>query len=242
MIYGPSLKMPEKSQEPAVVEKPLDSVEATVMSHFYRGELGRMTAWRERFDRTTHWAIITTTGIITFSWTNAETSHFFFLLSNTILYLLLTIEARRYRFYDAYRGRVRILESHFIFPVVTQNPKRVPSNWRRLVGADLIMPSLKISFWEALSRRFNRNYIWLFLLTLLAWITLTFFNVPKVESFSDYWRVISERQSIPLYITLPIAGVFYLYLLWVGLHGLRTRRASGEFQKRPGADARDWSL
>ena len=218
------------------------SSDATVMAHFYRGELGRMTAWRERFDRTTHWAIITVTGIITFAWTNAVTSHFYFLLANVMLFLLLNIEARRYRFYDAYRGRVRILESHFIFPVVTENPQRVNSNWRRLLGTDLLMPSLKISFLEAISRRFNRNYIWLFLINLVAWIMLIFTQNPEISSASDFFAALSKGQPIPLLVLLPLTGSFYAYLVWIGLIGLKTRRASGEFQKRPNAEKNEWSL
>ncbi|MEO0416139.1 MAG: DUF2270 domain-containing protein [Verrucomicrobiota bacterium] len=219
-----------------------EGVDATVMAHFYRGELGRMTAWRERFDRTTHWAIIATTGIITFAWTNQETSHFFFLLANAMLYLLLTIEARRYRFYDAYRGRVRILESHFIFPVVTRTPEHPKSKWRRQLGGDLIMPSLKITFFEALSRRFNRNYVWLFFIVLLAWVVITFANAPNIKTFGHFMAAFEKGQSIPSIVLIPIMSVFYAYLIFVGFYGRTKRKASGEFLKRPRAKEDDWSL
>src|SRR5260370_5011684 len=35
------------------------------MSHFYRGEMGRIMVWRQRLDVTTNWAITSTTAIIT---------------------------------------------------------------------------------------------------------------------------------------------------------------------------------
>ena len=35
------------------------------MSHFYRGELGRIMVWRQRLDITTNWAITSSTAIIT---------------------------------------------------------------------------------------------------------------------------------------------------------------------------------
>lgn len=34
-----------------------------VMIHFYRGELGRIMAWRQRLDVTTNWAIVSTTAM-----------------------------------------------------------------------------------------------------------------------------------------------------------------------------------
>ena len=90
-----------------------------VVTHFYRGEIGRMMVWRDRLDRTTNWAILGITGLITFSWKHPELSHFFLFFSNILLFLLLMIESRRYRIYDAYRARVRVLECHFILPHVT---------------------------------------------------------------------------------------------------------------------------
>ena len=35
--------------------------------HLYRGELHRANAWRMRLDNTTNWAVLTTAGLLTFS-------------------------------------------------------------------------------------------------------------------------------------------------------------------------------
>lgn len=195
-----------------------------------------MMAWRERFDTTTHWAIIATTGIITFGWTNPGSGHFLFLISNVVLYLLLSIEARRYRFYDAYRARVRILEAHFIFPVVTQSPKHLEGDWRRSLGADMLIPSFKIGYMEALSRRFNRNYIWLFGVTLITWTGQTFLN-----GFGTFDSNALTVPAPPIGFVVFIAA-FYIYLTVVAIRGFRCRRASGEFQKRPTTGANEWTL
>ena len=40
------------------------------MSHFYRGELGRIMVWRQRLDITTNWAITSSTAIITIAFSN----------------------------------------------------------------------------------------------------------------------------------------------------------------------------
>ena len=92
----------------------------TVMIHFYRGELGRIMIWRQRLDVTTNWAIVGATAMITFGLSAESNTHLIFMFANFLVFLLLTIEARRYRFYDAFRARVRMLEAHFIMPVMMQ--------------------------------------------------------------------------------------------------------------------------
>lgn len=212
---------------------------AATMVHFYRGELGRMMVWRQRFDTTTHWAIIGLTGIVTFAWNHAESSNFLFLFANFILYLLLTIEARRYRFYDAYRARVRMLESHFIFPVVTLSGKRLEGNWRRQMGEDLILPSYKISFLEALSRRFRRNYVWIYMILLGTWMIHTLV-VRGATSLGMFITEFSADQPFPAPLFLAIMGLFYGYLVFLYAYGHFRRTHLGEFQKRPSTG--NWNL
>jgi uncharacterized membrane protein len=212
---------------------------AATMVHFYRGELGRMMVWRQRFDTTTHWAIIGLTGIVSFAWNHAESSNFLFILANFIVYLLLTIEARRYRFYDAYRARVRMLESHFIFPVVTLSAKRLEGNWRRQMGEDLILPSYKISFLEALSRRFRRNYAWIYLILLGAWIVHAL-EIRNADSLETFIAAFCANQPLPPAVFLSILGVFYAYLAFLYLYGHWKRTALGEFQRRPSSG--NWNL
>lgn len=212
---------------------------AATMVHFYRGELGRMMVWRQRFDTTTHWAIIGLTGIISFAWNHAASSNFLFILAHFIVYLLLTIEARRYRFYDAYRARVRMLESHFIFPVVTLSSKRLEGNWRRQMGEDLILPSYKISFLEALSRRFRRNYVWIYLILLGAW-SVNAMEFGGADSMKTFIAKICSNQPLPEPVFLSMFGVFYAYLLFLYLYGHWKRTALGEFQRRPSSG--NWNL
>lgn len=212
---------------------------AATMVHFYRGELGRMMVWRQRFDTTTHWSILGMMGIVSFAWNHTESSNFLFLFANFVIYLLLTIEARRYRFYDAYRARVRMLESHFIFPVVTLSGKRLEGNWRRQMGEDLILPSYKISFLEALSRRFRRTYVWIFLILTGTWITHTLV-VRKADTLDLFISEFCKNQPLPEWLFMGILGTFYLYLFLLYLYGHWKRSALGEFQRRPSSGS--WNL
>ncbi|MEP6809946.1 MAG: DUF2270 domain-containing protein, partial [Chthoniobacterales bacterium] len=56
------------------------------MSHFYRGELGRIMIWRQRLDITTNWAITSSTAIITIAFANREVPHIIFFFNLAIVW------------------------------------------------------------------------------------------------------------------------------------------------------------
>ncbi len=151
------------------------------MSHFYRGEMGRIMVWRQRLDVTTNWAITSTTAIITIAFSTREVPHIIFFFNLAIVWVLLWIEARRYRFYDAFRARVRMLEAHFLVPMVMENREMLQGEWKKLVCEDLILPCFKISKLEAVGRRLKRNYVFIFILILMAWVTKIFLHAERAD-------------------------------------------------------------
>src|ERR1700680_1180703 len=80
------------------------------LAHFHRAEIGRMAGWRDRIDRTTNWAITVVGGVLSLSLSTGTAHHGVLLFAMVLVLLLLLIEARRYRFFDVYRTRVRLLE------------------------------------------------------------------------------------------------------------------------------------
>jgi uncharacterized membrane protein len=202
--------MPEKT-DPAPASHSLDPLlkdpcYVNALSHFYRGELGRIMVWRQRLDVTTTWAITTSTTIIGVAFSIREVPHIIFFFNLMLVWIMLWIEARRYRFYDAFRGRVRMLESHFLVPMVSQSPKILDGQWRRLVCEDLILPSFKISRLEALGRRMKRNYVFIFLIVILAWTLKILLHPPKpIQSFGDFYRAMAV-QDLPAWLAFG----FYL--------------------------------
>ena len=149
------------------------------MSHFYRGELGRIMVWRQRLDITTNWAITSSTAIITIAFSNRDVPHIIFFFNLAIVWVMLWIESRRYRFYDAFRARVRMLEAHFLVPMVMENRQMLQGEWKKLVCEDLILPSFKISKLEAIGRRLKRNYVFIFVLIMVAWVTKIFLHASE---------------------------------------------------------------
>ena len=200
----------------------------TAMSHFYRGEVGRIMAWRARLDNTTNWAITTTSTIFTVAFSIERVPHIIFVFNIAVVAIMLWIEARRYRFYDAFRARVRMLEAHFLVPVVMQNAPMLEGDWRKMLAEDLLVPGFKISRFEALGRRLKRNYVFIFIIILTAWITKIFLHAqPRITSWSSFYDALSVGTSIPGWL---VAFLFFATLIAVvGVACWAALRLTGEF-------------
>lgn len=140
----------------------------TAMVHFYRAEVARASTWRTRLDATTNWAVITVGAILTFAFGSPQNPHFVILLVLLLVFTFLSIEARRYRYYALWSYRVRLMETDF-FAAMLAPPFRPSSDWADLLVESLLRPTFLIAQWEAMGRRFQRNYVWLITLLLISW-------------------------------------------------------------------------
>src|SRR5882762_3001273 len=190
------------------------------MSHFYRGEMGRIMVWRQRLDITTNWAITSSTAIITIAFANSAVPHIIFFFNLAIVWAMLWIEARRYRFYDAFRARVRMLEAHFLVPMVMENRDMLQGEWKKLVCEDLILPSFKISKLEAVGRRLKRNYVFIFILILVAWVTKIFLHgTTAMNSVPAFYRALRVGHIPSWLVASVLLGTFLgviLITIYVG--------------------------
>jgi len=204
------------------------------MSHFYRGELGRIMVWRQRLDTTTSWAITVTSSIFTVAFSIRDVPHIIFFFNIAIVAMLLWIEARRYRFYDAFRARVRMLEAHFLVPIVAQNTAMLHGEWQKLVCEDLLLPSFKISRFEAVGRRLKRNYAFIFYIILSAWLTKIFLHSQSaIVSFPTFYAALSVGPSIPSWLVAFLLVATFGGALGVSVYvGRTTSGEIGEFGSR----------
>jgi uncharacterized membrane protein len=222
---------PPTSEEKTVsVQKSIyDPGYVNAMSHFYRGELSRIMIWRQRLDITTNWAITSSTAIITIAFANRDVPHIIFFFNLLIVWVMLWIEARRYRFYDAFRARVRMLEAHFLVPMVMENRELLHGEWKKLVSEDLILPCFKISRLEAIGRRLKRNYVFIFILIMVAWVTKIFLHAPMaMDGIGAFYRALRVGH-IP---SLLVASVFLATLVSViGITIYVSKHTSGEISE-----------
>ena len=217
-----------------------DACYVNTMIHFYRGELGRIMSWRQRLDVTTTWAITSTTSIITVAFSFAGVPHIIFFFDLAFVWMLLWIEARRYRFYDAFRGRVRMLESHFIVPMMSQSQKLLEGEWRRLVCEDLILPSFKISRMEAVARRLKRNYVFIIGIIMVAWVLKIFVHAKEpITSFASFYRNLAVH-SLPAWFACIV--FFGTLVIVVALMVYVSRKSSEEVSEFGASHSSLWRI
>ena len=157
----------EERQRPR--REPLDTGQLNALIHLYRAEVGRMTTYRQRLDTTTNWSITSSALVTTFSLGNGLIPHAAFLFLMLINVFFLTVEARRFKVYEAARYRVLLLE-HYFYPEVLGEGS--PRDWRRALIEALRTPYSYPPVGElgALGWRLRRNYLWIYAAVLLTWI------------------------------------------------------------------------
>jgi len=174
---------PDVSAKPGPPIFPTNSVEfVNALSHYYRAEIARMMSWRDRLDRTTNWAITGVGAMLSLSLSSSTAHHGVLLFAMLLIFLLLFIESRRYRFFHVYRSRVRLIERNYYGRIFSPRDLVEPAHWMNQLGEDLRLPRFTITTVQAMARRLRRNYIWLFLILLLAWLLKTTTRVLQAES------------------------------------------------------------
>ena len=196
---------------------------ATLMAHYYRGELARMVSWRDRLDRTSNWAITVVAAILSLSLSTPDSHHGILLFAMLVTSLLLWIEARRYRFFDVYRARIRMIERGYIAPALTADHED-SLHWRDDVATSLRRPIFFMGIVEALSRRLRRNYIWMYTILLLAWILKI--STPRLQDETtrrDVARTLEEilanaaLGALPGWLVLACAAMLFITVAVIAL-------------------------
>jgi uncharacterized membrane protein len=157
----------------------------TAMVHFYRGEISRSNTWRQRLDNTTNWAVVTVAAILTFSFGSTSNPHIVILIGMLLVWLFVVIEARRYRYYELWALRVRLMETDFFAAMLTP-PFAPHQEWATRLADNLLTPEFPISYLEAIGRRLRRNYIWLFLILGAAWVGKLLLHPTPANSLQGF--------------------------------------------------------
>ncbi|WP_254766703.1 DUF2270 domain-containing protein [Salinilacihabitans rarus] len=192
---------------------------SSAVAHLYRGEIHRMRFWRERLDQTTYWAIVIMSAILTWTFSSQNNPHYVLLFGAASLVAFLVIEARRYRGYDVWRGRVRTLQRNVFAYGLDPSAGVEDPEWRRRLSEDYRRPAMKIAAEEAIAHRLRRVYLLLFTIILGAWAV-------RVAAFADApWPQSAAVGEIPGLAVTAVVAVGYLLALAVAL---RPRRWQAE--------------
>ncbi len=215
--------------DPRVAEGMFDEGGAgSALAHLYRGEIHRMKAWRERLDRTTNWAVIVMAAVLTWAFSSENNPHYVILVGAAAISVFLVIESRRYRGYDIWRSRVRVLQENVFAYALDRDVGLTDPSWREKLSRDYVRPTMKLSFQAAVAHRLRRVYLPLFALLLFAWVI-------RVTSFSvDAWP---ESAAIGMIPGLAVSAVVAATALLVALVAARPRSWKGELHE---ADPDAW--
>jgi uncharacterized membrane protein len=144
--------------------------------------------------------------------------------------LLLLVESRRYRFFDVYRIRVRMIERYYLAPVFMAS-RANDEHWAQTLGRDLREPRFLMSLSAAISRRLRRNYVWMFLILLLAWILKI--SSPKLQAHGTRMEAITFAGIVENAALGPIPGwavitCIFLFFVWIAYACFNSPKHTGE--------------
>jgi uncharacterized membrane protein len=201
--------MLDQTDRPQGGEPEIDAARLGALAHLYRGEVQRSTQWRTRLDNTTNWAVVTTGIALSATFSSAGASPLPMVLVGMLVSVFLIFEARRYRYYNLFRARARLIETDFYAPLLRGEPVALASGWSNLLAEDYRMPHYHISFARSIGRRLRNNYSWILLIQAIAYYGKIAIHPVPVTGLQDVF----DRAAIG-----PIPGN-YVILAGIAFHG-----------------------
>lgn len=247
-----------RSQKPtaaphSIAQKLSPSEFNTAIVHFYRGEVQRSNIWRNRLDATTNWAVITAGATLSFVFSSPSNPHFAIPINSILVTIFLYMEARRYRYYEVWANRVRVLETGYFAPMLSHRTLPPDKEWADHISGDLINPHFTISIWEALGRRLRANYLWIFILLALSWTLKIYVHdrpITSVVSGHTPFEIFLERASVglaPGWLVILAGVIFNLGIFFIAFGTLKLKNAASEvlpmeeFEWHPLRETFDWA-
>jgi len=109
--------------------------------------------------------------------------------------------------------------------------EKIDADWVRRLGEDLRAPLFLISLRTAMTRRLRRNYCWIFLILLLAWVVKITSQLPQTAEAGVNLHTVEETVAnatlgpVPGWLIIVIVAIFYAWLLYATL---RKHQRAGE--------------
>jgi len=199
----------------------------TAMIHFYRGEVQRSNTWRNRLDTTTNWAVLTAGATLSFVFSSPSNPHFVIPINSILVAIFLLMEARRYRYYEIWSSRVRVIETGYFAQLLAPDGVPPDESWVEHLAADLLTPHFTITEWEAVGRRLRRNYLWIFALLALSWNLKVYLHPLPARD----WDAFIDRATVgvvPGMLVFVVGVIFNLAIAIFAIGTVRLREATGE--------------
>jgi uncharacterized membrane protein len=186
-----------------------DAAELGALAHLYRGEVYRSTIWRTRLDQTTNWAVVTTGLAMSLTFSGPYASPLPLILVGLLVVVFLLLESRRYRYFNVWRARCRLMETDVYAPLLRGQGVEMDGRWNTLLADDYLRPRFHISYWRAIGRRLRSNYAYILAIQAVAYYGKLAIHPVPAGTFSNFL----QRASVG-----PLPGLFVV-LAGVVFHG-----------------------
>jgi len=207
----------------------------TAMVHLFRAEVQRANVWRQRLDTTTNWAVVATGATLSISFSQPNVHHGVIILNTLLVTWFLFIEARRYRYYELWSYRVRLMETDFYAPMLVP-PFHPSPEWAENLAENLLTPSFPISMWEAFGRRLRRNYLWIYLILYISWMGKSFLFPEPATSFAEFIGR-GSVGPVPGYLMVSLGLLYHAFLVLIAIGTVGMTKATGEILPRFGDES-----
>ncbi|WP_373048663.1 DUF2270 domain-containing protein [Vulgatibacter sp.] len=191
-------------------------ISEVTLAHIYRAEVQRSTNWRTRLDTTTNWAITTTAAVVSFTFSSATSPHPTLLAGAMLVFTFLVVEARRYRYYDIWARRVRLMESGYLVPLMRREPITV--DFYSAMASEFTRPRLRISALDSLVFRMRRTYAPILALLLASWVVKIDIHPVPATSWGELIAraKIGPMPGVVLWAGWVVSVGVFFWLLWLG--------------------------
>jgi uncharacterized membrane protein len=163
-----------------------DSAEMGALAHLYRGEVYRSTIWRTRLDQTTNWAVVTTGLALSLTFAGPDASPLPLILVGMLVIVFLLFEARRYRYFNVWRARCRLMETQMYGPLLRGEGVHLDGKWNKLLAEDYAHPHFHISYWRSIGRRIRKNYAYILTVQAIAYYGKIAIHPTAVAHFGEF--------------------------------------------------------
>lgn len=210
-------------------ESDAPGVSPVAMAHLLRGELARSDTWRTRLDTTMNWALTTTGAVVSFSFSAPTTSHIVLLVGLWLVTMFLLLEARRYRYYDLWNRRVRLIEGGYWAPMLRREP--VDPDAIRQLASDFDRPQLQLSLFSAIATRLTRAYGPLLAVLLASWFAKVYGHPRPVQNWDEFFTR-AHTGPVPGVVVVGLLALFAIAFVFAWVTAMIIRPPMGELRPR----------
>lgn len=202
------------------------------MVQLLRGELGRSDLWRTRLDTTTNWSLTVSAAVLSVSFADTRMPHGVLLVGLWMVISFLMIEARRYRYYDLWIHRVRLLEDGYFAPMIRGEPQD-PDAMREFAHS-LARPQLRLTLASAVGTRINRTYGPMLAVLVLTWFVKVYRHPKPATTFEAFFRN-ADVGFVSGEVMTAFMSVFATAVIVIVGLAMVARQPLGEMRSRPRA-------